>query len=146
MIFWKWILHIDFSRFWFLFVCACLCFWEKGMCASASFIGVHISLTSGCKGLLLHRYFTSSGYTPPIHPQREQNGGVTLPETVLLSRMQIKKCIKSPQHHIPWHPLRIVMDGQIKVQMDTKRTLPSRNPSLHSNTHMNTHLHDLLRP
>lgn len=38
--------------------------------ARPRFIGVHISLTSGCQGLLLHRYFTGSGYLHhhPIPP------------------------------------------------------------------------------
>lgn len=45
------------------------------MCASARFIGVHISLTSGCKGLLLHRYLTGSGYTPPLRPAEEAKKG-----------------------------------------------------------------------
>lgn len=76
------------------------------MCASAWFIGVHISLTSGCKGLLLHRYLTSSGYTPPIHPHRKQKGG---------DHMQIEKRVKSPQHHIAFGIHYGVLYEQIKL-------------------------------
>lgn len=71
------------------FLCTSVFFGGEGMCASARFIGVHISLTSGCKGLLPHRYFTSSGYTSPIHPQRER-------ERETESNQRGERAVKSP--------------------------------------------------
>lgn len=56
------------------------CWGLRNACqARPRFIGVHISLTSGCQGLLLHRYFTGSGYVHhhPILPggKKKKNVG-----------------------------------------------------------------------
>lgn len=73
--------------------------------ARPRFISVHISLTSGCQGLLLHRYFTGSGYL--LHqpsPQNRPKKKKTLWEAV--THANVRGVSPAPRHI--WHPLRNV--------------------------------------